>query len=143
MYAKSETEFYLKVANISFTFSKPVSGKSETMVIHQSGQDLTATRYKKRVLTEAEAREYVGDYYSAELGVIYTITEMGGKLRIRHPRAEYDLEPGSDDTMAAPFPISTLNFTRGADKRITGFKIDAGRVMGVRFLRTVLPPVGG
>jgi CubicO group peptidase (beta-lactamase class C family) len=143
LYPSSEIDFFVKVNDVTVTFARPVSNRCEKLIVHQYGEDLPADRIVRRELSAQDAAEYVGDYYSAELGVIYSITAIGNKLQLRHPRATFELQPESADVMDAPFPVSRLNFARGADKKVSGFKIDAGRVTGVRFTKADLRPIGG
>lgn len=83
--------------------------------------------------SSAEMRAFVGQYASAELGIVYTVRQGESALLLREGRrGEEVLYPkftdafNSDDTQL-------LRFTRDASGAITGFVLSWGRVRGVRF----------
>jgi CubicO group peptidase (beta-lactamase class C family) len=75
-------------------------------------------------------QEYVGDYYSPELGVIYTITEEDGTLKLAYPKGIGTLQPTKVDEFECP--IGRINFERKPEG-VTGFLIDNGRVRRLLF----------
>jgi CubicO group peptidase (beta-lactamase class C family) len=87
-----------------------------------------------RALTAAQLAEYVGEYYSEELQTTYKVVGEGDKLSVkRRNRPDSALTPTIKDT----FTLGGLsfNFNRDGQKRITGFKLDAGRVRNLRFVK--------
>jgi CubicO group peptidase (beta-lactamase class C family) len=141
LFATSPTEFFVKVANARFTFTKLEQGKYSEMVVHVNGVDLPGKRFVRPSLTAQELADYVGDYHSAELGVLYTVFIKDGKLSIRYPRGVEPLQPRTADVFEAAFPIANVTFVRNAQKRVTGFVIDAGRVRNMRFTKVEIKPV--
>ena len=81
---------------------------------------------------------YVGTYYSPELDVDYYFVEVDGALSVR-AGADIDerVESIAGDTLRAG--SLTFRFTR-AGGEVTGFELDAGRVVHVRFERVVATP---
>jgi len=74
---------------------------------------------------------YVGDYYSQELGVIYSISESDGALAMNYPKGTAQLQPLEEDVFNA-HPIGHIAFERGHEK-ISGFRLDNGRVRNLSF----------
>jgi CubicO group peptidase (beta-lactamase class C family) len=82
-----------------------------------------------------ELAEYVGDYTSEELQVIYKVVLEDDRLYVRYRSAPQDpLRPGLRDM----FWVGgiTLLFTRDDAGRVSGFTVDAGRVRNIRFVRS-------
>ena len=80
-----------------------------------------------------DSSPYVGTYHSPELDVDYEFVEVDGALTVR-ARAGIDEQVvgvSGDILRAGSF---TFRFTRGPDG-VTGFELDAGRVVHVRFER--------
>lgn len=85
-------------------------------------------------LTNAQKRAYVGDYHSEELNATYTIALDDDELVVRRWRfPDQRLRPTGDDTFAGPG--GTYRFTRDAGGAVVGFRIDAGRVRRLLFVR--------
>jgi hypothetical protein len=136
--AASDQEFFVRGEDVSITFDKPVDGRSPSILVHYMGQDLPAKRVARPSLTAEQAEKCVGDFYSGELGVIYTVSRRDSRPLIRHPRGEGELQPVSADVFEAPISLGKVTFARNAGGRITGFQIDGGRVQHVRFARVEL-----
>src|SRR5262249_10817972 len=114
LFASSETEYFVKVMDAHITFDKPVNGQCGKLTVHMGGLDLPGPRFVRPVLDAQKAAELAGDYFSDELGVIYTISFRDGKLRIRYPRGELDLKQADTDAFEAPYPVSEIRFSRNA-----------------------------
>jgi hypothetical protein len=138
LYPSSETEFFVKVADAGLTFAKPVQGTCEQLTVHLNGDHLPAKRLAPPVLTTAQTGEYVGDYYSDELNVVYIVTAEADKLNVQFPRGKYEMRPITSDEFDVSYPIGRMKFARGADKSVTGLSLDAGRVRNLRFVRVKL-----
>jgi CubicO group peptidase (beta-lactamase class C family) len=79
-----------------------------------------------------QLEEFAGAYRSEELDVVYRLTFEGTALtleRLKNRAAQ--LRPTAADTFASP--AGTLRFTRDAEGRIDGFRLEAGRVQGLKF----------
>ena len=80
---------------------------------------------------------YVGTYYSPELDVDYHFVEVDGALIVRAGAGIDELVASvAGDTLRAR--SWTFRFTR-AGGEVTGFELDAGRVVHVRFERVSTP----
>jgi hypothetical protein len=76
---------------------------------------------------------YLGTYYSPELDVNYEFTNTDGSLVVHMGSdAESELQQISGDTLAAG--SRTFRFFRQREA-VTGFELDAGRVVHLRFSR--------
>jgi len=76
---------------------------------------------------------YLGTYYSPELDVNYEFVNTGGSLVVRMgSNAESELQRISGDTLAAGSRTFRFSRERGG---VTGFELDAGRVVHLRFRR--------
>ena len=76
---------------------------------------------------------YLGTYYSPELDVNYEFTNTDGSLVVHMgSNAESELQRISGDTLAAGSRTFRFSRERGG---VTGFELDAGRVVHLRFRR--------
>lgn len=87
-------------------------------------------------LREQQLQEYAGSYYSDELDTTYRITPDAGGLRVCHlKRPDLRCAPVEPDTFVqAPAGPVKLRFVR-SDGRVTGFRLDGGRVRNLWFAR--------
>ena len=77
--------------------------------------------------------DYVGTYFSAELGTQYKVERTAEGLRMWHRKRGYiPMRATAEDRFQAGRAIS---FTRRADGRVNGFTMSSGRVRKVRFER--------
>jgi CubicO group peptidase (beta-lactamase class C family) len=87
LFPSSDRDFFMKDRQERLTFADPKEGEgAPSVVLHASRQgirfygkpDTTLQRKPRPVLTEELIREYTGDYYCEELGVLYTVTARDG-----------------------------------------------------------------
>jgi CubicO group peptidase (beta-lactamase class C family) len=84
--------------------------------------------------TPQKISEYVGTYFSQELGVFYEIAVREGKLLIQHlPEPATVLEPGYEDAFGTASYV--VRFTRNNAGKVDGLRMYAGRVRHLRFQR--------
>lgn len=136
----SDREFFVKGEAIGITFDKAVNDKCPSITADIFGQRLPGRRVERPTLTARKAEEYVGDYYSSELGVIYTISRRDTRLVIRRSRVEGELKPLSADVFEGPGPAGQFTFARAPGGGVTGMRLDGVRVQKVRFERVDLKP---
>lgn len=139
--ATSDRSFFVPGEEIEVTFEKPVDGKCPSITLTVGGNPLPAKRFTHKTMTPQQAEEYVGDYYSDELGVIYTVARREGTLTLRFPRGEREMLLETGNTFEAAAPVGTVTFTRDKEGKVTGFKIDSDRVLNVRFERVQIKKV--
>lgn len=105
------------------------------------------TPEKKEIqLTAEQLRAYTGDYWSSELGVTYRLGIADGKLKVAalldgsgffHTSALFPDAFGAtakDEFRLSKWPVK-LHFERDSNQAISGFKLDAGRTLGMIFTR--------
>jgi CubicO group peptidase (beta-lactamase class C family) len=80
--------------------------------------------------------EYVGSYSSEELEVTYKVGTQEGRLYMQHPpEPALILSPTYLDAFSANESGWQIRFTRDAASKVNGFRIYAGRVLHLRFVR--------
>jgi CubicO group peptidase (beta-lactamase class C family) len=79
--------------------------------------------------------EYAGRYYSAETEAFYTVTELDGKLTLEHRKfANANLTLIAPDQFTTPnWWMNHIRFIRDKDKKITGFEVNSGRILGLKY----------
>lgn len=129
----SETAFFIKEINARLTFDRPEDGKARRVVTCFGEHETPAERIERVELSAEQMAEYAGDYYSEELGAVYSVSLRDGQLVLRHRRWEPVLQPTVADEFSSD--LATITFTRGRGKRINGLVVDTGRIRKLRFVK--------
>lgn len=87
-------------------------------------------------LTSRQMAEYVGDFYSDELGVVYEIRLRDDRLMLRHRQGENLLRPFVEEQFGCP--LGRIKFTRDNGNQIDGFTMTTKRIRGQRFVKVDL-----
>ncbi len=105
------------------------------ILINTYGEELGGLKVEVVDLKEEDLREYVGTYFSEELGTAYTLFVSQGHLIAGHRRHEDAiLVPlGKDRFHGKTGPLSRLDFLRDERGNILGFKNIGNRVFNVKF----------
>lgn len=101
---------------------------------------------KEIALSAIELQGYTGDYWSSELGVMYRLGVVDDKLKVVAVldgsgicRASSFFTEAFGATARDEFRLSKrpvkIHFERDANQAISGFKLDAGRTLGMIFTR--------
>jgi len=132
---ESETKFYVKMVDADVTFQRDEGGKVTRFMLSQGGQNIPAKRVEPFTLDSTALTEYIGSYYSDELGTVYTLILKDGKLVAQHRRHDdIALAPtGTDQFSGNAWWFSKINFVRDKENRIVGFKLTGGRVKNLTF----------
>ena len=135
LFPESETRFFLKITEADVIFHKDEKGKVDQFSLLQGGQNISAKRMEPFTPDAAALAEYTGNYYSDELGTVYSIVVKEGKLLAEHRRNEdVRLTPTAlDQFSGSAWFFSKVSFTRDKDRRVTGFRLTGGRVRNLRF----------
>lgn len=118
-------------------FTRDREGRVDGLVFTGPGGTERLRRVELTELEAAELEGYVGTYYSPELDVVYRIRTDGGSLSVARPR-QPDQELmilGRDRFASSSWGLNTLEFTRGQDGTVDGFRVSGGRVRALRFHR--------
>ena len=84
--------------------------------------------------TAAELPDFAGAYLSEEIDPVYRIVLQDGALNLTRLKHKADtLRPVTPDTFVGE--IGTVQFTRDANRHISGFILDSGRIRNFRFTR--------
>jgi len=95
-------------------------------------EEATAQQPEKTYSTALD--EYVGSYYSDELGTEYTMVIKDDKLIREHRRIDDVILTCMDRDIFNGYGISNLTFTRDESNNIIGFRLTgSGRVRNLRF----------
>ncbi|MFP4081736.1 MAG: serine hydrolase domain-containing protein [Candidatus Aminicenantes bacterium] len=116
-------------------FEKKSKEKPLLMHLYVQGQKPETFEAVKPVKpTPAQLREYEGEYHSEELEVTFKLALKEGKLYFVHRHAP---EPPLLPTLQDRFTVRgfTIRFIRDQRGEISGFKLNAGRVRNLRFVR--------
>jgi hypothetical protein len=134
---ESETRFLVKTIDAELTFQRDDKGKVTQFTLHQGTQTRSANRIEPFTPDTAALAEYTGDYYSDELGTVYTFIVKDGKLIAQHRRHnDITMTPKVVDQFAgSTWFFVSVYFTRDNNKQVTGFKLTGGRVRNLRFAR--------
>lgn len=98
----------------------------------ESGAGDVFVRSKAFSPTLEQLSEFAGAYRSEELDIVYRIRVDGNVLRLdRLKNRSAQLQPSVTDTFLTPAGV--LRFTRDAAGKVDGFRLEAGRVRGLRF----------
>jgi CubicO group peptidase (beta-lactamase class C family) len=132
----SDSTFALSVVRASFTFHRDEDGRVTSLTLHQNGNHI-AHRLPDEDEIVVDLTPYVGRYYSAEFETFYDVVIGDDHLVVRHRRIPpITLDHASDDAFTGPFPLTRVEFDRGDDGRVTGFRASNVRARDILFRRT-------
>jgi hypothetical protein len=116
-------------------FSDQENGKYTRVTVLIPGEDpIPGKRIEPFEPTEAELKEYAGTYYSEELDVRYRFMVRDGKLYLSFRNFPKDpFNPLIRDVFRLYGGFIRLNFQRNEQGRISGFLVNTGRVVDLRF----------
>lgn len=133
----SQSKFAVKEANAEVDFVTDESGKVTKILVNMQGQQATAMRLPDFDPGSVNLTEFTGEYYSEELNTGYTFLIESGRLVARHFRTgDVHLTPVKENQFGGDqWYFGQMEFVRGADQKITGCKVGAGRVRNLHFTR--------
>lgn len=132
LFARSDTNLFLKVVEATFKFSKDGSGKISRGVLEQGGMVFQLTRLSDFTPTDEMKQRIVGSYYSPELNAIYRVELQDGKLMMFGPDGGEPAEMNMESEKKLTLGMITMNLHYTDSGEIDGATIDAGRVMKLR-----------
>lgn len=141
------TAFRLVGAPVHFSFTGPDDAPAAVLNIHDPDQDRIAVRYEEPdapELTPGRMQDYLGRYYSPELGALMQVERREDQLWLTGAAFENRLlQPPVGERAADAFftesTIGAIDFSRDEKGRVTGLTQSNGRVVGIRFLKVDLP----
>lgn len=132
----SITEFEVQGIDAKIVFHRGGNGKVELIKLHQGGQIMDAPRVKEFDREAVDLSEYEGRFYSEELSTEYMLKVKDGKLYAMHPRlSDAEFRPSKKDGFMSNGAFGAVEFIRGGNGMINGFKVNSGRVRNLLFER--------
>jgi CubicO group peptidase (beta-lactamase class C family) len=131
----SAKRFLLEGSTLEVSFQCDGTTPADALILHIGRHSQGAARVKILRLTRAERAEFAGDYYSAELGTVYSVIEHDEKLlatHARHPDTEL-IALGSDHFQGSQRWLRNVDFGRGDRGEITGFGVSTLGCKGLWF----------
>jgi CubicO group peptidase (beta-lactamase class C family) len=133
------------VPEVKFRFVTSPDGRSEVHQTSGTGKPIVYAAVAPAHPTAEQLAEYAGTYYSPEMDVIYTvILKDGAPVLHQHKYGDAPMKPTFTDAFKCEFTDGVgssgsmdLVFER-ADGKVHGFKISAGRIRNVRFMRLAI-----
>lgn len=145
LFAQGQEEIRPVASNLFELVNAPVSLKFDegVLTIREPGQQRRARRYDRvaaPLLGGDELKDYAGDYYSDELGVVMRLEVVGDELRFRSPGLDAPLFQPPDalrirDMFFSPSPMGWIRFNRTPAGAIESLTVTNGRVVNLRFSR--------
>lgn len=83
--------------------------------------------------SKLDLRDFVGDFYSDELDVVYSLSLEGNNLYLELRGNTSELAPHSEDRLN--WGSRDLIFSRDEDADVFGFRINVGEIQGLEFLK--------
>ncbi|HET6565744.1 MAG TPA: DUF3471 domain-containing protein, partial [Xanthomonadales bacterium] len=91
--------------------------------------------FERLQLNEAQLADYTGEYFSPELDITYSLAVSEGKLWFSlDDEGPQELTAMFGETFENP-DYGAFTFSRDATGRVTGFKLQSGRVRNLAFVR--------
>jgi hypothetical protein len=119
--------------SITFTFTDFSDQQAQAIDLLQAGNP---SKWPRKADTDASAvvlTDFVGDYYSAELDVVYQLKMEGEKLMVQVLNND-PAELNAMDTDQLGYQGTIWDFQR-TDGEVTGFTLQAGRVQNLVFVK--------
>lgn len=137
-YSLSQLEGNTYLANdgtgVTFTFESLEDGHTFDLVINVNGNQMRGTRADIRNLTADDLLSYSGLYYSPELDVNYELMLKEEKLHLKIGfNSPEELTPIPNDEFLVGNRM--LRFERDQNGELEGFRLDAGRVTNLKFMK--------
>jgi hypothetical protein len=132
---KSETEFYVAVADAVIVFHRDDKGEVNQLLLKQSGEEITAPKLAAFDPESVDHNLYTGTFYSEEISTAYTFIVKDEKLIATHQRHnDIELAPVKEDQFSGDAWFFTqITFTRDESGEIIGCKVTNGRVRNLHF----------
>lgn len=126
----------LYVPDIKFKFDPAF--KNETVIMHIYDETLHFTKYQEKpALNNKSMQEFTGVYYSPELDCSYGIVLKENQLYLTNNKyndAKLTLV-GADHLLSDNWWMNHLLITRNNAKQVTGFEVNSGRVIYLKFIK--------
>ncbi|HEX5171466.1 MAG TPA: serine hydrolase domain-containing protein [Cyclobacteriaceae bacterium] len=135
----SDSSFSVFGGYATLTFNRQGNQLASTFRFKSKDEEVLFTRYKKPNLTEEDRAKYVGTYESEELEAPYHIVNENGNLILRHRKySDAVMTAITRDQFSTPhWWMGNIIFMRDTNGSITGFEVNDGRVLHLRFMKVM------
>lgn len=128
------TDFSIQGVDGKVRFVSNPNGEIEKLILSLNGNNSQA----KKIEFDASSlnlADYTGDFYSDELGTIYSLQIKENKLFAEHIRADnVELTPTDNDIFSGnQWFFNEIEFVRDAGNKVIGFKVSSGRCKNIIF----------
>ena len=135
-----ENRFHVVGRAWELTFRREGTPRADSVTLEINGNADLVTFTEPKVVSESEAKEFSGQYYSEELDVLYHVSVEDGRLQIRlNDVSKYEVFPKPLITMGndefSDGHMTSILFHRRDDSSVTGFRLDDPRVTNIRFVK--------
>lgn len=133
----SPNEFELPAMHAKLTFKKDQNGDYNQIDILLNDQPMMAKRLLSFNADFVNPELYKGNYYSHELGTVYSFTAKNGQLYGSHNRlGEFEMKPVNSDQFATDkWFLKRIEFIRNEKNEITGCLVAGGRITNIKFTK--------
>ena len=131
----SPNEFSLPGMKARLTFASDNNGEISQLNILLNGQQMTAKKMMTFDATSVIPDDYTGNFYSPELGTVYTFVTKNGQLIARHARLDdFILTAVNTDQFSTPeWFLKRIEFIRDSKNKVTGCVAAGGRISNIKF----------
>ncbi len=105
------------------------------MIVELEGEEpFRLKSFDRAVPSEEDLLAYAGSYYSDELDYVLVLRSSGETIVADRRSGKEPIGPLQKDMFIADSGV-VLMFERNVDGRVSGFRLHAGRVRNVKFVR--------
>jgi len=135
LFPESEAKFFMRAIDAQISFHRDETGKVTELTLHQNNQNTPAKKFEPLNLSQRQLAEFVGEYFSDELGTAYTIGIQNGQLVAQHRRHDDTplISTFAEQFWGEPWWFRQVHFMRDQEKRVTGFRLSNARVKNLLF----------
>jgi CubicO group peptidase (beta-lactamase class C family) len=132
---EKDTFFLVNDPEIKFSFNTPRAGDTTVFAALNPDTREVLKKYNAAPLSAQAMKAYTGTYYSPELDCKYGIAIKNNKLVLTNNK--YEDAPitlaGADQMLIDRWWMGNLRLTRDTKGQITGFEVNSGRVLHLKF----------
>jgi len=135
LFQVSPTEFTIPAMNARLTFASDNTGEVNQIIIVLNGQQMAAQKMKTFDVTTVNPDDYNGNFFSPELGTVYTFVTINGQIIARHVRlSDFALTAVKPDQFSTGKRfLKRIEFTRDDKNTVTGFVASGGWISNIKF----------
>ena len=135
MIPRTDSSFFVQAIGRDVEFKKHGTVLVTGLVVKSANDNTELARLDPAPLSSDKLKDFVGDYYSDELGTVYSIVVKDGELIAQHRRQD-DIaltHLSADEFSGSAWWFQSVKFSRDSSGKVTGFRLTGSRVRNVRF----------